>query len=92
MPTGGRLELQLEFAEMMGEVRFRISDSGPGITLADRERVLEPFVSTKPGHAGLGLTAARDVARAHGGRLEIATSPHGPGFTVAIAIPLTQRR
>lgn len=92
MPTGGRLELQVKIAEPLEEVRFSVTDTGPGIARVDRKRVLAPFVSTKLGHAGLGLTAAQEVARTHSGRLEIADNPSGPGVTVAITIPSTQPR
>jgi len=65
------------------QVRLSVSDEGPGIAAADRERVLAPFVRlesartpTAPGAAprgvGLGLTLARRVAEVHGGAIAIA--------------------
>lgn len=45
-------------------------NSGPVVPEQERERIFEPFYTTKPSpHLGLGLTAARDIARHHGGDL-----------------------
>src|SRR5690606_33277902 len=49
-------------------ISFLISDSGPG--LADSEAAFVPFYTTKPHGSVVGLTLARQIATAHGGRLE----------------------
>jgi two-component system NtrC family sensor kinase len=50
-----------------------VSDSGPGVPPQLRERVFEPFYTTKPAGigTGLGLSLARDIIHRHGGILEI---------------------
>lgn len=69
-----------------------VADNGPGIPAAEREHLLEPFVrgdsargSLPNSGFGLGLTIARDVAEAHGGRIILAdNSPHGLLATLEI--------
>ena len=58
-------------------VRIVVTDNGPGVAPADRERVFEPFVSGKPTGMGLGLAVSRAIAEAHGGTLEAMPGPHG---------------
>jgi signal transduction histidine kinase len=56
-----------------------------------RDRVLEPFFSTKDEGTGLGLPMAHRIALAHGGSLEIESAP-GRGTTVTVALrPATVR-
>lgn len=60
-------------------VRIRVEDSGPGIPVEHRERVFDPFFSTRrdPRHPGLGLPTCELVARVHGGTIEIAECQSG---------------
>ncbi|MFI2187366.1 sensor histidine kinase [Streptomyces sioyaensis] len=64
-------------------VLLDVSDDGPGIQPADRERVFERFTrldearSRHTGGAGLGLALAREIAVRHGGTLRVADSPRG---------------
>jgi signal transduction histidine kinase len=72
-----------------------VDDKGPGISPAERELVLEPFVrleqsrSRSTGGAGLGLAIARNVAEAHGGRLTLDTAPGG-GTRAVVVLPAFQ--
>jgi two-component system osmolarity sensor histidine kinase EnvZ len=73
-------------------VDILIDDDGPGIPVAERDRVFQPFVrldaSRNPstGGIGLGLTIARDVARSHGGDVHLETSPQG-GLRARLHLP-----
>ncbi len=61
-------------------VAVRVSDEGPGIPLADVDRVCDPFFSTKPEGTGtgLGLSVTMGIVQAHGGTLHIGrAAPHG---------------
>jgi signal transduction histidine kinase len=86
-PPGGRIALSLLGGPR--EVRLRVDDSGPGIPLADRARVLEPFVRldasrSTPG-SGLGLALVAAIARLHAARVEL--GDNHPGLSVALAFP-----
>lgn len=63
-----------------------VSDPGQGIAAADRERIFEPFVSTKAEGAGLGLAVARRIARAHRGDLTVTSEQEG-GSRFRVELP-----
>ena len=73
-------------------VWMRVSDSGPGISPEEQEHIFEPFYRGDQGRRikqgmGLGLSIARDLALAHGGRLEVESQPGGgSSFTVWIPV------
>ena len=54
-------------------VEVVVSDNGPGLSPEVRERVFEPFVSTKPDGIGIGLSICRTIVEAHGGRIAVNT-------------------
>ncbi|WP_068803432.1 sensor histidine kinase [Thauera phenolivorans] len=69
--TDGRIELRTRISD--GRRCLEVADNGPGIDAALRERILQPFFSTKPlGQGlGLGLSIVGDLVEASGGRLEV---------------------
>ena len=71
-----------------GSVVIAVADEGDGIASADRARVFEPGVRLtidRPG-SGLGLAVVRTIARAHGGEVEVVSSP-GQGATFRLVLP-----
>ncbi len=70
-----------------------VEDDGPGLPDADLEAVFEPFRRAEPsrnrdtGGIGLGLTAARSIARAHGGDITLANRLGG-GLKAQVSLPL----
>jgi len=72
MQPGGRAGIRVDGAG--SDVTVTVWDDGPGIPEEDRERVFEPFYSTKTDGTGLGLAIARRCARAHDSDLEIVSS------------------
>jgi PAS domain S-box-containing protein len=88
MPDGGTLTVAT--AEVAGgEVEARIADSGPGIPPEVRERIFEPFFSTKKEGegTGLGLYICRNIVAEHEGRLLVESAP-GQGATFRVVLPL----
>ncbi|HTV22257.1 MAG TPA: response regulator [Polyangiaceae bacterium] len=71
-----------------GQYEIQVSDTGCGIPAEHRDRVLEPFFTTKPvgEGTGLGLSITYSIVRKHGGTLAI-TCPETGGTTVTIRIP-----
>jgi signal transduction histidine kinase len=94
-PAGGAVMLRVR-RRASGEVELSVTDTGPGVPEADRERVVGRFVRLEnsrnaPG-AGLGLSLVAAVAHAHGGRLELDEGPgvfdgKGPGLRAALVLP-----
>jgi PAS domain S-box-containing protein len=73
------------------EVVIEVKDNGRGIREEDLSRIFSPFFSTNSNSAGLGLPAVRRVARAHGGRVEVDSTP-GQGSIFMIRLPRESRR
>jgi two-component system OmpR family sensor kinase len=69
-----------------GQAVAEVTDDGPGVPPADRDRVFERFVRLEagPGRNGLGLPIARAVARAHGGDLTCEDAPAGARFVLRV--------
>lgn len=92
MPQGGLLRvstsLQTPAPPAPAYVVIDITDAGEGIPSNSLERIFDPYVSTRPGHLGLGLTRVASIVSAHNGRIEVASSP-GQGTSVRILLPFT---
>ena len=89
-PSGGKVEISAVRADPWTEIS--VEDSGPGIALADVERVFDPFVRLEAARAkqaegtGLGLAIARSIVTAHGGTLTLESTP-GAGSRFTIRLP-----
>jgi signal transduction histidine kinase len=83
-PEGGRIWLEL--AADNGTVSVAVSDTGPGISVDERERIFRPFWSRDGGGTGLGLAIARELAVALGGRIEVRSEP-GLGSRFELLLP-----
>ncbi|HEY1426698.1 MAG TPA: ATP-binding protein [Caulobacteraceae bacterium] len=69
-----------------GGAAIAVVDNGPGLKPAEAEAAFTPFLTTKPGGAGIGLSLARQIALAHGGRLEHRAAPRG-GAVFRLLLP-----
>jgi len=83
---GGEIRVDLEDRQAAG-IEIRVSDNGPGVPDAFRERIFEPFFRL-PGHAeraggvGLGLALVRQIVERHHGRIRCVRPPDGGGCFV----------
>jgi two-component system NtrC family sensor kinase len=87
MPKGGALEVGARSVE--GDaVKLWVKDSGRGIPPELRERIFDPFFSTKdsPGQVGLGLSLCHAIAEAHHGSITV-ESAVGGGSTFTVVLP-----
>ena len=80
------------------EAVIEIVDDGPGIPEERLEAVFEPFMrldesrSEETGGAGLGLSIARTILRAHGGSITLANRTDRPGLCATITLPTDRTR
>jgi two-component system, NtrC family, sensor histidine kinase PilS len=93
-PAGG--EVRVDVSEMAadqlpagvtmpgGAVAIRVSDTGAGIAADVRDRLFEPFITTKPGGSGLGLPVVHRAIEAHRGVVLVDTGANGTRFTVLL--------
>jgi signal transduction histidine kinase len=85
MPDGGELHLSAGPREQ-GGYELVIGDTGTGIAEEDRNRIFEPYFTTKPSGLGLGLVLTRKIVEAHGGKIVVDSQP-GKGARVHILLP-----
>ncbi len=68
-----------------GVVRLVVTDNGPGVPPADRDKLFMPYYSTKGRGSGLGLAIVRRIIVEHGGGIEVgAAQPSGTTFTIEL--------
>jgi two-component system, cell cycle sensor histidine kinase and response regulator CckA len=97
MPDGGTVKVTAQSIDKHGVthrglsgllngeryIAIDISDTGPGIAEQHREKIFQPFFSTKPGASGLGLAAAYSIFKSHNGYLTLGQNgQHGATFTM----------
>jgi signal transduction histidine kinase len=68
---------------------LRVVDNGPGISEGLREKILQPFFTTKEEGTGLGLSIAVRIIAEHGGWLDVASGPGG-GAAFTISLPIKE--
>ena len=88
-PEGGSVTLAL--TRRRAEAELTVRDTGVGIPHDERDRIFDRFYRSDPargrGHAGLGLALARSIAAAHGGSIDVESSP-GRGSCFRVRLPL----
>ncbi len=87
------LELRIDTENTDGNILISFSDNGPGIPEEIRNRIFEPFYTTKEvgKGTGLGLTVTHDIITAYGGDIEV-KSKQGEGTTFIVRLPAKGRK
>jgi signal transduction histidine kinase len=88
---GGHGRIRIHAFARDSDLVVEICDDGPGMPPEVRERIFEPFYTTKPpgSGTGLGLHIAHNVVGRHGGRIEVRSRPGETCFEVVL--PIEQR-
>ncbi|MCA9541960.1 MAG: ATP-binding protein, partial [Myxococcales bacterium] len=79
-------EVRLRLRADAGCLAVDVEDAGPGVPTELRERVFEPFFTTRREGHGLGLAVVRQIARAHGGGVRVAEAAGG-GARFTLLLP-----
>jgi len=82
----GRVEIKLDVRDRMAEID--VIDNGKGFPAMNRQRLLEPYMTTRSDGTGLGLPIVAKIVEDHGGRLELLDAPSGRGACVRLIVPL----
>jgi two-component system sensor histidine kinase HydH len=87
MPQSGRLSCRTRYDTANRTVELEIADTGPGIDPAVRDRMFEPFFTTRATGTGLGLALCREIVLQHDGTIELEPAPpHGTVFRIVFPI------
>ena len=87
IPSGGHIEVALDYDRNAATVRLEVRDDGPGIPESIQKKIFQPFFTTRTDGVGLGLATCLKNVQYHGGTIEV-RSEAGRGTTFAISIPL----
>ena len=84
MPEGGILSIGLQ---QEGEwLRIKVSDSGKGIPAEYRDRIFDPYFTTRNDATGMGLALCEKIVRQHDGTIDLETGAGGTAFSVLLPI------
>jgi len=84
----GRIKARLLVDD--ADVTFEVEDNGIGLPARDRERLTEPYVTTREKGTGLGLAIVRRIMEDHGGALVLLDAAERPGAKAALRLPRTK--
>jgi signal transduction histidine kinase len=85
MPNGGTLSVSTG-SRPDGRYSVVVEDTGVGIPAEERERIFEPYFTTKASGLGLGLVLTKKIVDAHGGEIFVDSTP-GKGTRIEVALP-----
>jgi two-component system sensor histidine kinase PilS (NtrC family) len=85
MPEGGGLKFEF----LPDPPTLAVSDTGPGVPETLRQKIYDPFFTTKDHGTGLGLATVHSIVEAHGGSLELQGAQQG-GARFVIRLPVDE--
>jgi two-component system, NtrC family, nitrogen regulation sensor histidine kinase NtrY len=85
MHRSGTITISTEHDRTNNLLRIVVADDGPGIPLAERDKLFLPYYSTKQRGSGLGLAIVRRIVAEHGGAIDVADNAPPPGSPASAA-------
>lgn len=87
MGSSGNIEFEIQADQASNKIFIEISDDGPGISEEQKDKIFQPYFSTKEGGTGLGLSIASKIITEHKGHIRVKdNTPKGTVFTIDIPI------
>lgn len=90
MRKSDRRQLDVRAFRSDKQVVVEVSDTGPGISSEVADRLFKPFVTTKSGGMGIGLSISKRIIEAHGGTISVEQNVHG-GATFRFTLPAYEK-
>jgi signal transduction histidine kinase len=86
-PAGGKIEIDTSRSSDDRQAVVRVTDTGPGIPPEEREKIFQPYFTTRAHGTGLGLAITARVITDFGGTVDVESEP-GRGTTIEVRLPL----
>ena len=87
IPSKGRISIKLFYDKALRIVRIEVADTGTGISHEDKERLFEPYFSTKRSGTGLGLAIVSRIISDHNGSIRVEDNkPRGTRFMIELPV------
>lgn len=87
IPSKGRISIKLFYDKALRIVRIEVADTGTGISHEDKERLFEPYFSTKRSGTGLGLAIVSRIISDHNGSIRVEDNkPRGTKFMIELPV------
>ncbi|MDP2193662.1 MAG: ATP-binding protein, partial [Alphaproteobacteria bacterium] len=76
--------IRVQLTKASGQIIIRIEDNGPGFSSLDKEKIMEPYFTTRQKGTGLGLAIVQKIVTDHGGNIHLGSSPMGGAMVTLI--------
>jgi signal transduction histidine kinase len=87
MPDGGTVTVKTSRNPLGNSIQIEIADTGKGVGEEVKDKIFNPFFTTKPSGTGLGLAITKQIIEQHGGDIRVSNNP-GIGTAFRILLPL----
>ncbi len=89
MDKGGIMEVNVVMDQDNGQAKLTVRDNGEGIDPAYKERIFDPYFTTKEMSSGMGLATSYAIIKRHHGYIDVKSKP-GKGSTFFVYLPVAK--